>query len=220
MLIKIILADDHKIVRDGLRSLIEKQSDMKVVAEAENGRKAVQLARELQPQVVIMDIAMSDLNGVEAASRIAAENPAIKILFLSMHSERQFVTRALQAGASGYLLKDCAWEELVNAIRRVVMNRIYLSPGITEVVVEELLRNPPAREQKAPRNSSVLTARQREIIQLIAEGKSTREISCALCLSIKTVETHRRQIMEKLGIYSIAELTKYALSEGLTFLEN
>lgn len=213
---KVILVDDHKIVRDGLRSLLEKQSDMEVIAEAENGRQAVQLARKLAPQVIIMDVALPDLNGIEAAAQIKAEVPAVKILFLSMHSDRRFVTRALQAGASGYLIKDCAWDELVGAIRSVVANRVYLSPAITGVIVEEYLHQASA---KLPLDSPLLTAREREVLQLIAEGKSTKEIAAHLHVSVKTVETYRRLIMEKLNIHSVAELTKYAVREGLTSLE-
>lgn len=213
---KVILVDDHKIVRDGLRSLLEKQSDMEVIAEAENGRQAVQLAKKLAPQVVIMDVALPDLNGIEAAAQIKAEVPAVKILFLSMHSDRRFVTRALQAGASGYLIKDCAWDELVGAIRSVMAHRTYLSPAVTGVIVEEYLQQTTAKQLP---EHSLLTAREREVLQLIAEGKTTKEIAAHLHVSVKTVETYRRLIMEKLNIHSVAELTKYAVREGLTSLE-
>ncbi len=217
MKIRILLADDHKIVREGLRSLLEKQPDLEVVAEAENGRQAVQLVKKLQPQVVIMDIAMPELNGIEAARQIKTEAPAVKIIILSMHSDKRFVARALGAGASGYLLKDCALEEITGAISRVIKNQTYLSPGITGLVVEDYVRHMAAAKEPT---FVVLTTREREVLQLITEGKATKEIAFLLHVSVKTVETHRRQIMEKLDIHSIAELTKYALREGLTSLEN
>jgi len=216
MRIKILLADDHKIVRDGLRTLVEKEPDMEVVGEAENGRRAVRLSRELAPDVVIMDVTMADLNGIEAARQIHKETPDVKVIALSMHSDRRFVAGMLEAGASGYLLKDCAFEELTRAIKNVVSNKIYLSPGITDVVVKDYL----GKSTKASRSAfSELTNREREVLQLLAEGRSTKQIAESLHVSVKTIETHRRQIMEKLDIHSIAELTKYALREGLTSLE-
>jgi two-component system response regulator NreC len=216
MSIRILLADDHKIVRDGLRTLIERQSEMEVVGEAENGRKAVQLTLELVPDVVVMDVTMADLNGIEATRQIHKEQPCIKIIALSMHSDRRFVAGMLKAGASGYLLKDCAFEELASAIHRVVSNRTYLSPGITDIVVKDYIQESP---MKPTSPFSVLTAREREVLQLLAEGASTKEIAKSLYVSVKTVETHRMQIMDKLRIHSIAELTKYAVREGLTSLE-
>ena len=216
MKIKILLADDHKIVRDGLRTLVEKEPDMEVVGEAENGRQAVRLTQELTPDVVIMDITMADLNGIEAARQIHKEIPEVKVIALSMHSDRRFVAGMLEAGASGYLLKDCAFEELTRAIKNVVSNKIYLSPGITDVVVKDYL----GKSTKASRSVfSNLTNREREVLQLLAEGRSTKQIAQSLHVSIKTIETHRRQIMKKLNMHSIAELTKYALREGLTSLE-
>jgi DNA-binding NarL/FixJ family response regulator len=216
MTIKILLADDHKIVRDGLRTLVEKEPDMEVVGEAENGRKAVKLTRELSPDLVIMDVTMSDLNGIEAARQIHKETPDVKVIALSMHSDRRFVAGMLEAGASGYLLKDCAFEELTRAIKNVISNKIYLSPGITDVVVKDYL----GKSTKASHSAfSDLTNREREVLQLLAEGRSTKQIAESLHVSVKTIETHRRQIMEKLDIHSIAELTKYALREGLTSLE-
>ncbi len=212
MSIGVLLADDHRIIRQGLRSLLEKQPDMEVVAEAENGRTAVQLARRLSPDVVVMDIAMPDLNGIEATQQIIAEAPGVKIVALSMHSDKRFVARMLKAGASGYLLKDCAFEELARAIRTVAVNQIYLSPGIAGVVVEDFVRH-------VSETDSSLTPREREVLQLLAEGSSTKEIAARLQVSVKTVETHRRHIMEKLDIHTIAELTKYAIRQGLTSLE-
>jgi len=216
MSIRILLADDHKITRQGLRSLLDKEFDMEVVAEAEQGRTAVRLVRELSPQVVIMDVTMPDLNGVEAARQIVSEFPDVKIIALSMHSDSLFVTEMLRSGALGYLLKDCAFEELARAIRTVVAGKTYLSPSISGVVVNDYLH----RLSKADfSGSEVLTDREREVLQLLAEGKSTKQIALKLHISVKTVETHRRQIMNKLDIYTVAELTKYAIRKGLTSLE-
>jgi DNA-binding NarL/FixJ family response regulator len=217
MTIRILLADDHKIVRDGLKTLVEKQPEMEVIGEAENGREAVRLAMKLKPKVVIMDVSMADLNGMEAARQIRKEYPEIKIIALSMHSDKRFVLGMLEAGASGYLLKDCAFEELSRAIRNVVAHQTYLSPGVTDVVVQEYLLK--ASKEKSP-GDSILTSREREVLQLIAEGKSTKETAKILHVSIKTIETHRKQIMDKLDLHSIAELTKYALREGLTSLDS
>ena len=213
---KILLADDHKIIREGLRSLLEEQPDMEVIAEAADGRMALTLARKVLPDVIIMDITMPDLNGVEATRQVTAELTNVKVIALSMHSQRRFVVETLKAGASGYLLKDCAVEELVRAIHTVVADQIYLSPRITGIVIEDYVHNLPATDPSA---FSTLSAREREVLQLLAEGKSTKEIASCLHISAKTVETHRRQTMRKLGIHSIAELTKYAIHEGLTSLE-
>ncbi len=215
MSIKILLADDHKIIRDGLRSLLEKESDLEVVAEAGNGAMTVKLARQLKPDVVIMDITMPDLNGIEATRQIMTELPDVKVIALSMHSDRRFVVGMLRAGASGYLLKDSAFNELIHTVHTVMKNRTYLSPAITNIVVEDYLQQLSTTDSTY---SSVLTAREREVLQLLAEGKTTKQIADRLCLSVKTIETHRRQIMDKLGIHSIAELTKYAIREGLTSL--
>jgi DNA-binding NarL/FixJ family response regulator len=214
--IKILLADDHKIVRDGLRALIEKYPSMEIVAEAADGRTAVRLVKELSPNVVIMDISMPDLNGIEAARQIVAENPRVKILTLSMHSDARYVKELFNAGASGYLLKECAVEELVNAIQAVAANQVYLSPRITRVVLSEYLGKQPISNASV---FSVLTPREREVLQLMAEGKTSKEIAYSLDLSVKTVEAHRQKIMEKSNIHSIAELTKYAIREGLTSLD-
>ncbi|MGD0310342.1 MAG: response regulator transcription factor [Acidobacteriota bacterium] len=217
MVIKILLADDHKIVRDGLRALIDTQADMEVVADAADGRTAVQLAKEHLPDVAILDISMPDLNGIEAARQILVEAPRVKIIALSMHGDGRFVKEVFRVGASGYLLKDCAFEELVNAIHTVVADQIYLSPRITHVVLNDYLSKLPNAKASV---FSVLTAREREVLQLMAEGKTTKEIAFSLDLSVKTVEAHRQKIMEKSNIHSIAELTKYAIREGLTSLES
>jgi DNA-binding NarL/FixJ family response regulator len=216
MSLRILLADDHKITRQGLRSLLEKQQDMEVVAEAEDGREAIRLAAEMAPDVVIMDITMPDLNGVEATKQILAKSPDIKIIGLSMHSDTVFVTEMLKSGAAGYLIKDCAFEELVRAIRTVIDNKVYLSPSISGVVVEDYIQR---LSQTNFTGSDILSGREREVLQLMAEGNSTKRIAAKLHISVKTVETHRRQIMNKLDIHTVAELTKYAIRKGLTSLE-
>ena len=213
---KIILADDHKIIREGLRSLIEKQPDMEVIAEAQDGLTTVNLVQKLQPDVVIMDIGMPEMNGIDATTKITAEYKTVKVIALSMHSDRRFVMQMLKAGAAGYLLKDSAFEELVSAIHAVITKQHYLSQKITDVVVQEYLQNLPPNESTV---FNVLTAREREVLQLIAEGKSTKQTASVLNVSVKTIETHRQQIMEKLDMRSIAQLTKYAIREGLTSLE-
>ncbi|MCL4492321.1 MAG: response regulator transcription factor [Nitrospirae bacterium] len=215
MSIKVLVADDHKIVRDGLRTLLGKHPDIEVIAEAEDGRTTVQLAGQLWPEVVIMDIAMPGLNGIEATRQVVAGHPDIKVVALSMHSDRRFVSEMLKAGASAYLLKDCAFEELVTAIRTVVANKIYLSPGIAGIVIENYIRNAPKPESSV---FSLLSDREREVLQLLAEGRTTKEIASRLNVSNKTIETHRMNIMTKLNIHSVAELTKYAIREGLTSL--
>ncbi len=217
MSLKILLADDHKIIREGLRNLIEKQAGFEVIAEAEDGLTAVNKAKKLSPDVVIMDIGMPGLNGIEATRQILADSPQAKIIALSMHSERRFVSEMLKAGAHAYLLKDSAFEELVQAIRASRANKIYLSPSIAEGMIKDYITHIP-RESFSP--FSLLTKREREILQLIAEGKSTKEIASLLFISIKTIETHRQNIMEKLDLRSVAELTKYAIREGLTTLDS
>jgi two-component system response regulator NreC len=215
--IKILVADDHKIVRDGLRTLIEKENGMEVIAEAEDGRSAVKQAKKLLPDIVIMDITMPDLNGIDATRAIFEEAPGVKIIALSMHSDRRFVSGMLEAGASGYLLKDSAFEELATAIRAVVANQIYLSPKIADIVVRRFVSKSASTERSA---FTELTKREREVLQLLAEGVSTKEIAGRLNLSVKTVETHRANIMDKLDIHTISKLVKYAIREGLTSLES
>lgn len=217
MTIRVLLADDHEIFRDGLRTLIEKEAGMEVVAEAENGRKTIKLAEKLTPDVIIMDITMPDLNGIEATRRIITEKPNVKVIALSMHSDRRFVLGMLEAGATGYLLKDCAFGELASAIRQVTAGNSYLSPKIADVVVKEYLNK---SSQSTTGGGAKLTSREREILQLLAEGLATREIAAHINLSIKTIETHRRNIMEKLNMRSVAELTKYAVREGLVALND
>jgi DNA-binding NarL/FixJ family response regulator len=216
MSIKILIADDHKIIREGLRALIEKKPGMEVIGEVENGRKAVQLVQELLIDIIVMDIAMPDLNGIEATRQIVARAPSIKVIALSMHSDKRFVVEMLKAGASGFLLKDCAFEELIHAIHAVRANKTYLSPKIADMMIKDYVRLLPMGELSV---FSVLTPRQRQVLQLLSEGKGTSQIAHDLQVSVKTVETFRQQIMNKLNIHSIAELTKYAIREGLTSLQ-
>ncbi len=214
--IRILLADDQQITREGLRALLEKHADMEIIAEARDGREAIQLSRELVPDVVVMDVAMRGLNGIEATRQIVGKIPGVKVVALSMHSDGQFVLEMLRAGASGYLLKDCAQEDLARAIRTVDANLTFLSPGIADTVVEDYAR----QHGDTTAAASSLTEREREVLQLLAEGRNTKEIALHYQISVKTVETHRQHIMEKLGIHSVAELTKYAIREGLTGLES
>jgi DNA-binding NarL/FixJ family response regulator len=209
----VLIADDHQIVREGLRSLLAKEPWITVVGEAAEGRTALRLARELAPDVILMDVAMPDMNGIEATRQIAAEFPAIKILALSMHDDRRFVVKMLKAGAKGYLLKDCAFKDLVKAIRVVLSNRIYLSGEVADAWERDSLAPGTAPESSALPSPS---PREQEVLQLLAEGRSSQSIADSLHISIKTVETHRAQLMSKLQVRSIAELTKYAIREGLT----
>jgi DNA-binding NarL/FixJ family response regulator len=214
--IRILLADDHKIIRDGLKTLIDREAGMEVVAEAENGRKTVRLAQKLRPNVVVMDVTMPDMNGIDATRKIAEEASGVRVIGLSMHSDRRYILGMLEAGACGYLLKDCAFEELAAAIRNVAAGNTYLSPRIAEVVVKGYLDKTPG---PSPGLGSGLTPREREVLQLLAEGMAAKEIAAHLNVSVKTVETHRRNMMEKLNMHSIAELTKYAVREGLVSIE-
>jgi DNA-binding NarL/FixJ family response regulator len=216
MSIRILLADDHKIVRDGLQALIAKEADMEVVAEGATGRDAVAQAASIRPDVAVLDISMPDLNGIEATRQILAHTPGARVIALSMHADRRFVMEMLRAGAVGYLLKDSAFEELARAIRAVAAGQIYLSPGITGVVVQDYLTPAAAGERGA---YAALTGREREVLQLLAEGRSTKEAALRLHVSDKTIESHRRQIMIKSKVRSVAELTKYAIREGITSLE-
>jgi DNA-binding NarL/FixJ family response regulator len=211
--IRIILADDHTIVRHGLNKLIQQEENMEVIAQATDGHSTVDLTRELSPDMVIMDIGMPDLNGIDATQQIIREFPQVKVIGLSMHSGKKFVIEMLKAGASGYLLKDCALEELTTAIKAVASGKSYLSPSITDVVVENYVRNSNKKESSA---FSLLSQREREVLQLMAEGKTTKQIGLHLHISPKTVEGHRLRLMEKLNMDSVAKLTKYAVQEGLT----
>jgi DNA-binding NarL/FixJ family response regulator len=214
--IRVLIADDHTILREGLRSILEKKNGLECVGEAEDGRSAVKMAKELRPDIVIMDVAMPDLNGIEATRQIHAEMPEINVIALSMHAGKSFILAALNAGVSGYLLKDSAFEEMAGAISSVRKGEMYLSPAITEVVPLEEIRKFPGGQFV---QRSVLTNREREVLQLIAEGKSTKQTAAKLGVSVKTVETHRKQIMDKLNIYSVAGLTKHAIREGITSVQ-
>ncbi|MBN2542557.1 response regulator transcription factor [bacterium] len=213
MSIKIVIADDHEIMREGLRNLLEEQYNMEVVGEAENGRRAVELVEELNPDVVVMDISMPDLNGIEATRQVIKVCPGVKVVALSMHSQKRFVKEMLQAGASGYVLKNDAFTELIKAINSVNIGDKYLSTRITGEVIDEFVGS--VSEKKSTLEPG-LTAREREVLQLLAEGKTTKEIAQLLFVSERTVDTHRTNIMKKLDIHTIAGLTKYAINEGLT----
>lgn len=211
--IKILIADDHKIVREAIGALLNNELGMEVTGEAEDGRTAVQLARDLQPNVVIMDIEMPNLNGIEATRQIINELPGVKVIALTERSDRRSVLEMLKAGASGYVPKQCPFQELVCAIRNVVSNQTYLSPQVSGTVVEGYINGVSRHDDSV---YSVLTPREREVLQLIAEGKSTKVTAKELYVSTKTIEWHRSQLMKKLGVQSVAELVKYAISEGLT----
>ena len=212
--IDILLVDDHKIFREGVRNLLEKQADMKVVGEAEDGRTAVDLVRTLSPAVVVMDVTMPNLNGIDATRRILSKKPDVKVIALSMHAHRRLVREMLDAGASGYLLKECAFDELVQAIHLTVeRNQIFLSSEISRMVVDNYLH--PPRKGEIP-GIPVLTPKEREILQLIAEGDTSGQVAEILGMSVRTVEKHRLNIMRKLNLRSVAELVKYAIREGLT----
>jgi DNA-binding NarL/FixJ family response regulator len=214
--IKLMIVDDHAIVREGLRGLLEKEPDMEVAGEACNGLEAVKLAKELQLDVIIMDVNMPCMNGIEATRRILAANRDVRVLALSLESDRRFIVEVLEAGAKGYVLKDAFFAELATAIRTVADGDTYLGPRITEMIIKDYLQRIP---EKLPLTFTSLTTRERELIQLIADGKNTKEIASMFGTSIKTIEVHRHNIMKKLHLYSIAELTKYAVREGLSSLK-
>jgi DNA-binding NarL/FixJ family response regulator len=215
MQLRILMADDHDVVRTGIRTVLERQANVEVVGEASDGRSAARLADELSPDLVLMDIGMPDLNGVEATRQIAGEDRRVKVIALSMHLERRVVTDVLRAGASGYVLKDAVVTELSRAIGAVMAGRVYLSPRVADLLVEDYVRRLPNEPEG---QLDRLTSKEREVLQLLAEGKSTKEIAADLFLSPKTVESHRGSIMAKLDLHSVAELTKYAVREGLTSL--
>lgn len=216
MTIRILIADDHQMLREGLRAILERDENIEVVGEASDGRTAVQMARALVPNVVAMDVSMPDLNGVEATRQIKAENPAVKVIGLSRHSDKRYVLRMLEAGASGYVLKSGAYDELRRAVEAVSQGNNYLSPRITGVVIDFHLHPSQA---DAPGHTA-LGPREQEIVQLLAEGHTSPQIARKLHISTRTVESHRRNIMKKLGVHSLAEITKYAVREGLTSMED
>ena len=213
MAVKILLVDDHKIMREGLRLLLEKEPDFQIAAEAENGSAAVAIARDVKPDVVIMDVAMPDLNGIEAAKQIRAELPNTKIVALTMHSDKNYLTGMLRSGTVGYLLKDCAAEELVHAVRDVVAGKGYISPEIAPLIFQDYSgQGAPG----IPDPDSDLTEKEKIVLRFLAEGLGTRDIAERLEVSGKTVDRCRTQIMEKLQLFSVAELTKYAVRNGIS----
>lgn len=213
--IRVLLVDDHALVRAGIRSLLEKLTGLEVVAEAGDGLEALRLVAEYHPQVVLMDIAMPDLNGLEATRRLAKDSPDVPVIILSIYSDEEHVYQALRAGASGYLLKDAAIEELEMAIRAVAQGKTYLSPPISKPVIMEYVRRTNAR----PGPAEILSPRQTEILKLMAQGHSTKQIALELGISVKTVETHRSALMTRIGIRDIAGLVRYALKNGLIELQ-
>jgi len=213
--IKILIADDHKILRQGIRSLLAPQPDFEVVGETTDGPETLKETFKLKPDVVLMDIGMPNLNGFEATRQIKKKLPEVKVLILTMYQDDEYVLQALQSGASGYVLKDVAVEELVTAIRAVNNDQYYLSPSISRTVIDAYLRKTEKGEREP---SELLTAREREIVQLIAEGYTNKEIAAKLFISVKTVDAHRSHIMEKLDIHEVARLVKYAIRKGLTDL--
>ena len=217
MSIRILLVDDHQMMRDGLRSILDLEDDFDVVGEAGNGYQALEMARTRRPDVIVMDVGMKDLNGIEATRQIIAQDSRAKVVGLSTHSSEPYVLSMLDAGASGYVLKDAAADEMRRAIRAVAAGQHYLSPEVAGTVVSYRLRGPPSQETaSAP---AVLAPRERQILQLLAEGHTSSEIARKLHIATTTVDSHRRNIMKKLDLHSVAELTKYAVREGLTSLE-
>ncbi|MHC4737397.1 MAG: response regulator transcription factor [Planctomycetota bacterium] len=216
MPVKILMADDHKIVREGLCALINSEPDMEVIGQAQDGREAIKLTRQLKPDVIVMDVNMPGMDGVDATRRIAKDFPDARIIALTMYPRKSFVTEMLDAGASGYILKDNAFTELVKAIKTVMVGETYLCTKAASVLVDHYVRNHP---RNIPVNR-LLTNRQREVLKLLAEGKPTKEIALILKLSPKTVDACRRRVMEKLDVKNIAELVKYAIREGLTPLDD
>ena len=216
MSIQIVIADDHKLMREGLSSLLSQNADIVVVGQANNGREAVQLVEKCRPDLVVMDVSMPDLNGIDATRQIISKSPRTRVIALSMHSDRQFVAEMFRAGARGYLLKDSAFEELATAILKVARNETYIAPKLSGFNIEDYTRTAePSEVLLKPK----LSEREREVLQLMAEGNGTKEIAALLHLSAKT-ETHRQHLMDKLEIYSVAELTKFAIREGLTTLDH
>jgi DNA-binding NarL/FixJ family response regulator len=210
-----LIADDHKIMREGLKLILEKNPDIVISGEACDGSEAIRLAQEIHPDIIIMDINMPDLNGIEATRRITSEIPGARVLALSMNTDRSSLIKMLKAGAKGYLLKDCASDELMDAIKAMVRNKVYISPMLIDDMVRDYVQLSNSVDLSA---FSVLTPRERDVLQKLAEGKSAKEIAFDLNLSIKTIETYKIKVQEKIGVSNLAELTKYAIREGLTSL--
>ena len=216
MATRILLAEDHALVRSGIRALLEGSEDMEVVGEASTGREAIGLCPGLNPDLILMDLAMAEINGIEATRQIVGERPDQRIIMLSMHSEQQYIYESLRAGAKGYLPKAAAFTELLTAIREVIAGRSYVSPSLTGSVIDDYVRR--AQGGIDPGDSAKLSPREREVTQLIAEGHSSAEVARRLQISVRTVDTHRHNIMQKLKLNSIAALTKFAIRNGLSVL--
>ncbi len=216
MKVRILLADDHVVIRDGIRALLENHSDFEVVAVASDGREALDLIQQQDIDVIVMDISMPNMTGIEATRQIKTLSPEVKVLALSVHTDSELVARMIEAGASGYLPKSCEIDELIEAIQTVIKNRTYLSPSVVDSVFKFMQKDPSHLD----RSPNPLTPRERDVLRQIAEGKSTKEAASFLCVSDSTIETHRQNIMKKLDIHTIAELTKYAIRHGLTSIES
>ena len=211
--LRILLADDHIVMRTGLRALLERQPNLEVVGESENGRETVALAASLRPDVVVMDVGMPVLNGIEATQTIVAQCPAIAVVILSMHADESYVMRALKAGARGYLLKDSAAADLMGAIQAISQGKSFFSPKVSRILAEDYVR--VLKQKGAVDTYDLLTSREREILQLLAEGKTNKEVATALNISPYTVETHRSHILQKLNLHNSAELVLYAVRKGI-----
>jgi len=214
--VRLLVADDHKIFRQGIKKLLEEEPDLQVVGESADGRETVKKATELKPDIVLMDIAMANLNGLEATKQIKKVLPEVKVIMLTMHKNEEYVLQSFQAGASGYILKEGAVEELVSAIRSISADKSFLSPTVSKTLVDAYLRKMETGKTETP--FDLLTDREREVLQLIAEGYTNREVAKQLFISVKTVEAHRAHIMQKLNIHDIAKLVKYAIQKGLVDL--
>lgn len=212
MVTRVVIADDHALLRQGLRLLLSQIADFEVVGEAANGREALTVLQALTPDVVLMDISMPELNGLDATAHALRDHPGLKVIVLSMHASEPYVLEALRAGAAGYLLKDADTKELERAIRTVARGERYLTPAVSHHLIDSFLR---AERGEEGTRADLLSPRQREVLQLVAEGRSTREIAARLSLSVKTIETHRAQLMQRLEIFDVAGLTRYALRTGL-----
>ena len=214
MMTRILLVDDHELMREGLRSILAREEDVEIVGEASGGREAVSLARTLAPDIVVMDVGMKDLNGIDATRQIRREFPAVQVIALSSHSDSRYVSAILDAGACGYVLKANAYADLRKALQAARQGKSYLCPEVTKGVVDASLHGSPSRP-----DATVLSEREREVLQLLAEGLTSPQIGKRLFVATSTVDTHRRSIMRKLAIHSVADLTKWAIREGLTQLE-
>jgi len=211
--IRILIADDHVIIRSGLRLLLEQQPDFKVIAEANDGREALQMVSKFHPEVAILDIGMPQLNGIEATRQIVAQEPATQVVILSMHADEGYVLRALKAGAKAYIVKNSAEADLIRAVRSVAEGKSFFSPVISKMLLEDYVRQ--VREKEVEDSYDLLTPREREVLQLVAEGRSNKDVANILNLSLHTVETHRGNILEKLGLHGIPELILYAVRKGI-----